>query len=119
MARRRFRGFLLLIVGTALLLAACGGDVASDVAAPADPDPVADTTAATDASVETTSTAAPDEPSEDGGEPDVDDGDDAPAVVEPEPVSYDGSFSQTIQPIFEEKCSSCHYDGGPGAVHWN
>lgn len=41
------------------------------------------------------------------------------AAPTPEPVSYDGSFASTIQPILEEKCSSCHYEGGPGAFHWN
>lgn len=42
-------------------------------------------------------------------------GDESAAMT---PVSWDGSFTQTIQPILAEKCAACHAPAGPGAIHW-
>ena len=35
-----------------------------------------------------------------------------------EPVSYNGDFGTSIQPLIAENCASCHNDGGAGSAHW-
>ncbi|MEM9651488.1 MAG: hypothetical protein AAGA65_05290 [Actinomycetota bacterium] len=44
--------------------------------------------------------------------------DETAAEAAPVPVRYDGSFADTIQPIFADRCASCHSPGGPGTAHW-
>ena len=35
-----------------------------------------------------------------------------------EPVVYNDDFATSIQPIFADRCASCHSPGGPGTAHW-
>lgn len=34
------------------------------------------------------------------------------------PVQYADDFARSIQPIFANRCASCHTSGGPGTAHW-
>ena len=137
--------WLLLLAGVFIVAAACGGDAtegAAVEAAMADEGGVDEAAAVDDGDAGVAASAdIADAPEVDeaggGGAQEAsgeaaaighDQADDVTAArpaeqesaqSEPELVSYDGSFSSTIQPILEEKCSSCHYDGGPGAFHWN
>ncbi len=117
--RNRRLHLLAALVSGLVIFGACGSEASVDDAATvAEADSEMAEAESDDAVVETTS-SVPDANAEQDAEPTDDDIADESEAVSAEPVSYDGSFASSIQPIFEEKCSSCHYDGGPGAFHWN
>ena len=89
----------------AITVASCGGSADS---------------AADDRSPVTDATTAPEpEPTEDDIASTADDdtvGGDVDNDVEP--VVYNDDFATSIQPIFADRCASCHSPGGPGTAHW-
>lgn len=97
----------------AVAVVACGSSgsdgASSDADAASDSDTAADSTTTSEASetsaVETTEAATETAPA----------AEEQPEVV---PVLYDGSFASSIQPIFADRCASCHSPGGPGTSHW-
>jgi len=42
----------------------------------------------------------------------------APTPIPLEPVVFNNDYSESIAPLFAEKCASCHNAQGPGAAHW-
>ena len=120
----------------AALVVACGGgtdgaggtdDDATEVDALLDAEQADDTAAAENSDTEDTeddaqaaadadgdaAAAATDTEASDGADASEDA---APAAVTP--VVYNRDFSQSIQPIFADRCASCHSPGGPGTAHW-
>jgi hypothetical protein len=117
---RSLRHLLVVVFAAMVVVAACGEDVATDESAASADDAAVDASTSDDgtSAAETTSTVASDASTE--SEPEAEpDGSEAAGTAEPTPAVYDGDFSTSIQPIFEEKCAVCHFDGGPGASHWN
>jgi len=91
-------------------------EVAEDDAADAAAAQDAADTAEDDA---TASDGAAAEPAEPEPEPEVEDPEPQPEPAEDlTPVVFNDDFSESIQPIFTEKCAQCHAPDGPGASHW-
>lgn len=98
----RLLGLAIPIAVAIAITASCGGADDDSARAPS-------TTGATP-TTETPEPADDDPPSAGGA-----DEDDQP---EPEAVVYRGDYATSIQPIFADRCASCHSPGGPGSPHW-
>ncbi len=112
------RAVLLLLapIAFAVAIVACGSS-ASDSTDPGE---------ATEAATSTSSADAEDVAEDSDGTEDADQTttsatettEAAAEESEVVPVLYDGSFANSIQPIFADRCASCHSPGGPGTTHW-
>ena len=102
--------FLVPIGVAALVVAACSGSESSQPAETSQP--AGDTAASIDAEASETPSPGEAEDGDDNSDTEADDNSDV------EPVVYDDDFATSIQPIFADRCASCHAPGGPGTAHW-
>ena len=109
-ALRGWLAFLLPVGIAALLVASCGGS--GDEEAGGDRSTTETTASAAGGSADGSTSSEPTDV-----EP-VDDERGATTEPDIEPVVFDDDFATSIQPIFADRCASCHSPGGPGASHW-
>lgn len=103
--------FWLFLAVLALVLQACSSSSPVDSSSPS----VA--TEASDGSDSTTTTVSvnPD-PAPESSDPNVETTE--AVVVASTPVVFDDNFGESVLPILEDRCASCHNAGGPGSPHF-
>lgn len=101
----------------AILMAACGGSSSSDTADGANTETDGTSSSSSTSASEPLETSEADDQAA-GSSEEATETTAETTADDIEPVVYDGSFSETIQPIFADRCAACHSPGGPGTSHW-
>ncbi|MGI9613135.1 MAG: hypothetical protein ACR2QO_09510, partial [Acidimicrobiales bacterium] len=124
--RPRWLAVIVPIAIAAVVVASCGGSEgsatdetapvgdATTAPTPGDGDSASDDSATDDSAADDSATddsATDDSPTDDSAT-------DNSASDDVEPVVYNDDFASSIQPIFADRCASCHSPGGPGTAHW-